>query len=66
MEETTDTTMLEALANAIHEPVDKVVALYQREHDALAREATVTNYISLIAVRRVRRKLRHPGSQSRH
>ena len=66
MEEATDTTMLEALAQSIHEPVDKVAALYQREREALAREATVTNYISLIAVRRVRRKLRHPGSQSRH
>ncbi len=66
MDQSADTTMLEALAKSIHEPMDKVVALYQREHEDLAREATVTNYISLLAVRRVRRKLQQPGSQSRH
>lgn len=49
--------MLEALARTIQEPMDKVVALYERERDDLARGATITNYITLLAVRRVRRKL---------
>jgi hypothetical protein len=66
MDQATDTTMLEALAQSIHEPMDKVVALYERERDDLARGATITNYISLLAVRRVRRKLQRSGLQSRH
>jgi hypothetical protein len=46
--------------------MDKVVALYERERDDLARGATITNFISLLALRRVRRKLRQSGSLSRH
>lgn len=49
--------MLESLARDAHAPMDQVLALYQRERDALAREATVPNYINLLAVRRVRHQL---------
>ncbi len=66
MDQTTDITMLEALARAIQVPMDKVVALYERERDELARGATITNYITLLAVRRVRRQLRESASVSRH
>ena len=57
MNKASDTSMLEALARDIREPMDKVMALYERERDELARGATITNYISLLAVRRVRQQL---------
>ena len=57
MNKASDTSMLEALARDISEPVDKVMALFERERDALARGATITNYITLLAVRRVRQQL---------
>jgi hypothetical protein len=37
--------------------MDEVVALYRRERDELAREAKIPNYITLLAVRRVRHQL---------
>jgi hypothetical protein len=43
--------------------MDQVVALYKREREALSREATIPNYITLLAVRRVRHQLL---SASRH
>jgi hypothetical protein len=52
-----DQALLESLAKDAHAPMDQVLALYQSEREALAREATVPNYITLLAVRRVRHKL---------
>lgn len=63
MDSNPDTALLESLARDTQAPMDEVLALYQRERDALAREATVPNFITLLAVRRVRRQLM---SASRH
>jgi hypothetical protein len=57
VEQVPDHALLESLARDTHAPMDQVLALYQRERDALAREATVPNYINLLAVRRVRHQL---------
>jgi hypothetical protein len=57
VEQVPDQALLESLARDTHAPMDQVLALYQRERDALAREATVPNYINLLAVRRVRHQL---------
>lgn len=57
MNKASDISMLEALARDIREPMDKVTALFERERDELARGATITNYITLLAVRRVRQQL---------
>lgn len=57
MNQAVDTTLLEALARDISEPMEKVLALYERERDELARGATITNFITVLAVRRVRRQL---------
>jgi hypothetical protein len=57
MNTASDTSMLEALARDIREPVDKVMALFEHERNELARGATITNYITLLAVRRVRQQL---------
>jgi hypothetical protein len=62
MSQASDTSMLESIARDTQSPIDEVVALFKRERDALAQNATVKNYISLLAVRRVRRQLQqHPG-----
>ena len=43
--------------------MEQVVALFERERYALAQDATVTNFITLLAVRRVRHQLMHSDSQ---
>lgn len=63
MDQSPDTALLESLARDTHSPIDEVIALFERERDALARDATIPNYINLLAVRRVRRQLM---SLSRH
>jgi len=57
MDQSPDTALLESLARDSHVSFDEVLALYERARDALAREATVSNYITLLAVRRVRHQL---------
>ena len=57
MSQASDTAILESLARETHAPMDAVVALYERERDALSQTATITNYIQLLAVRRVRDQL---------
>jgi len=64
MNQAPDAAMLESLARDTDAPIDTVVKLYQREREALAQDATITNYISLLAVRRVRDQLLQ--SHSRH
>jgi hypothetical protein len=66
MEQKTDTTILEALAHDSRASLDTVLALFERERDALARGATITNYITLLAVRRVRRQLQQPATAIHH
>jgi hypothetical protein len=49
--------VLETLARDSGEPLGAVQDLYDKEYAALAEHARVTNYISLLAVRRVRYRL---------
>jgi hypothetical protein len=56
--EVAENHQLEILSREAHVPLDAVVTLYRHEHDELAREARITNYISLLAARRVRHLLR--------
>jgi hypothetical protein len=62
MNQAPDAAMLESLARDTDAPIDTIVKLYQRERDALAQDATITNYITLLAVRRVRDQLLHAHS----
>lgn len=55
--QSSDTAVLESLARATHSPIDRVVELFERERAALARDATIPNYVTLLAVRRVRHQL---------
>lgn len=57
MDQSPDQALLESLARDTRVSFDEVAELFQRERDALAREATIPNYIDLLAVRRVRRLL---------
>lgn len=57
MNQNPDTALLESLARDVHAPLDEVAALFQQARAELAREATVQNYINVLAVRRVRRQL---------
>lgn len=60
MSQTTEHSLLESLARDTQAPLEQILSLFERERDALARDATITNYISLLAVRRVRQQLMHP------
>ncbi len=62
MNQASDTSMLESLARDTQAPMDRVIALFERERIALAQDATVTNFITLLAVRRVRHQLMHADS----
>lgn len=64
MNQAPDAAMLESLARDTDAPIDTVVKLYQREREALEQDATITNFISLLAVRRVRDQLMQ--AHSRH
>lgn len=57
MNQSPDTALLESLARDVHAPIDEVVALFEQAREELAREATIQNYIDVLAVRRVRRQL---------
>jgi hypothetical protein len=57
MHQSPDTAGLESIARARFSPIDQVLALFERERAALAREATIPNYVTLLAVRRVRHQL---------
>jgi hypothetical protein len=63
MNQASDTSLLESLARDTHAPIDTVIALFERERNALAQHATVTNFITLLAVRRVRHQLLHSERQ---
>jgi Protein of unknown function (DUF3562) len=62
-----DPPMLELLSRTTHLPLETVRAHYRREVDALAQDATVTNYVTLLAVRRLRNQLlRSPNGNWQH
>jgi hypothetical protein len=58
-----ETSLLESVARDLQTPIATVVALFERERDALSQDATITNYISLLALRRVRYKLQQSSRQ---
>jgi hypothetical protein len=62
MNQASDTTALENLARETKAPLTEVTALFERERDALAEGATVKNFVTLLAVRRVRHQLLHSTS----
>ncbi len=53
---------LESLARETKANLAEVTAMFERERDALAEGATITNYVALLAVRRVRHQLLHSAS----
>lgn len=57
MDQSLDPALLESLARDTRASVDEIAALFRRERDELARDATIPNYIDLLAVRRVRHRL---------
>jgi len=57
MQQSPDAAVLESIARDTHSSIDRVVELFERERDALARTATIPNYVTLLAVRRVRHQL---------
>jgi hypothetical protein len=64
MKTSMDSHSLESLAREAKAPLAQVTQMFERERDALAEGATITNYVTLLAVRRVRHQLLQ--SASRH
>lgn len=62
MKPSTDTSALEMLARETKATLAEVTAMYERERDDLAAGATITNYVTLLAVRRVRHQLLQSAS----
>jgi hypothetical protein len=62
MNQASDTTALEMLAREAKAPLAEVTALFERERDALSEGATITNFVTLLAVRRVRNQLLYCAS----
>jgi hypothetical protein len=57
MNPSSDISALENLARDMKAPLAEVTALFERERAALSEGATITNYVTLLAVRRVRLQL---------
>jgi hypothetical protein len=57
MNQSSDASALEFLARESKATLAEVTALFERERDALAAGATVPNFLTLLAVRRVRHQL---------
>jgi Protein of unknown function (DUF3562) len=53
-----DRIATEALARETHTPVEEVQKLLDEEIEELANDATITQYLSVIANRRVKMRLR--------
>ena len=54
-----DFPVVEKLSRETKTPVEAVFRLYRHERDELNRTARITNYVSLLAARRVRQQLLH-------
>ena len=52
-----DPKLLETLARDSGRPLDAIEHLYDQEYAALAGQARILNYVSLLALRRVRYRL---------
>jgi hypothetical protein len=57
MKTSADSPSLESLAREASAPLSEVTEMFERERDALAEGATITNFVTLLAVRRVRHQL---------
>lgn len=57
MNQSQDNSALETLARDSKASLAEITELFERERDALAQGATVTHYVNLLAVRRVRLQL---------
>jgi hypothetical protein len=57
-----DNSALESLARDTKATLAEVTEMFEREREALTAGATITNYVSLLAVRRVRHQLLHSAS----
>lgn len=51
-------TKKEAIAEETHTPIDEIAKLYDEELDTLAADAKITQYLGVLASKRVRMKLR--------
>lgn len=58
MEKSGSTHTLESIARSAQAPVATVASLYEREIEALTRDAKITNFIPVLAASRVRYQLR--------
>jgi hypothetical protein len=57
MKPSADNSALEILARDAKATLAEVTAMFERERDSLAEGATITNFVTLLAVRRVRDQL---------
>jgi Protein of unknown function (DUF3562) len=62
MNPSSDSSTLESLARETKATLAEVTALFERERSALAAGATIPNYVTLLAVRRVRHQLLQSAS----
>ena len=58
MEQSGTTPTLESIARNTQESVATVASLYEREIEALSRDARITSFIPVLAASRVRSQLR--------
>lgn len=61
-----DTRLLETLARDSGTPLDTIEHLYDQEYAALAEQARIPNFISMLALRRVRYLLQASGPELVH
>lgn len=57
MDTTGENPVLESLAREAQAPLSDVIELFEHEREVLSQDATITNYIDLLAARRVRHQL---------
>ncbi len=53
----TDARLAESIAKETNTPIELVKAIYDEEFDAIAAKARITQYVGVIASRRVRLRL---------
>ncbi len=63
MTQSPDNSALEMLARDTNASLAEITALFERERDVLSQGATITNFVTLLAVRRVRHQLLQSARQ---
>lgn len=58
-EQISDCAIAEAIAEETKRPIEEVRRLYEQELEQLAHEAKITQFLSVLAGRRVKEKLKH-------